>query len=95
MCGILREVNMDLIKDMGMHLKNLAPDTIIRSGDYPRDKGSLDVSVILSELSDVAKIRNYFTKTIGLISAIKKRQEGIESDYTAIDGTLKDIPSLL
>ncbi len=89
-----KEVNMDLIKELGTHLKNLAPESIIRSGDYPRDWGSLDVSVILSELSDLAKIRHYFTKTISLISSIKKRQEGIEID-TALDGTLKDIPSLL
>ena len=90
-----REMNIDLIKELGIHLKNVAPKAVIRSGDYPRDRNSLDVSVILSELGDVTKIRNYFTKTIGLISTIKKRQEGIESDYTALDGTLKDIPSLL
>ncbi|MFC2056914.1 tubulin/FtsZ family protein [Chloroflexota bacterium] len=89
-----KEMNVDLIKELGTHLKSLAPEAIIRSGDYPRDWGSLDVSVILSELSDVAKIRRYFTKTISLISTIKKRQEGIETD-TALDGTLKDIPSLL
>ncbi|MFC1918943.1 cell division protein FtsZ, partial [Chloroflexota bacterium] len=89
------EMNVDLIKELGVYLKTKAPEAIIRSGDYPRDRGSLDVSVILSELSDVAKVRNYFTKTISLISTIKKRQEGIESDYTALDGTLKDIPSLL
>jgi hypothetical protein len=88
-----REMNVDLIKELGICLKNMAPEAVIRSGDYPRDRVSLDISVILSELSDVAKIRNYFTKTIGLISTIKKRQEGI--DYTALDGTLKDIPSLL
>ena len=88
-----REMNVDLIKELGICLKNMAPEAVIRSGDYPRDRVSLGVSVILSELSDVAKIRNYFTKTIGLISTIKKRQEGI--DYTALDGTLKDIPSLL
>ncbi len=86
-----REMNVDLIKELGICLKNMAPEAVIRSGDYPRDRVSLDVSVILSELSDVAKIRNYFTKTIGLISTIKKRQEGI--DYTSLDGTLKDIPS--
>jgi hypothetical protein len=85
-------MNMDLIKELGTHLKIMAPEAIIRSGDYPRDKGSLDVSVILSELSDVVKIRNYFTRTISLISTIQKRQEG---DYTALDGSLKDIPSLL
>ncbi len=89
-----KDMNMDLIKELGMHLKTLAPDSIIRSGDYPRDRGSLDVSVVLSELSDVGKIRDYFTKTISLISTIQKRQEGIEFD-TTFDGTLKDIPSLL
>ena len=89
-----KEMNMDLIKELGMHLKDLAPDSIIRSGDYPRDRGSMDVSVILSELSDVAKIRNYFTRTISLISTIQKRRDGTPID-TALDGTLKDIPSLL
>ncbi|MFC1862212.1 hypothetical protein ACFLX6_02880 [Chloroflexota bacterium] len=90
-----KEMNMDIIKEIGIYLRSLAPKAIIRSGDYPREKGSIDVSLILSEMSDVAKIRHYFTKTIGLISTIKKRQEGIETERIGIDLTLKDIPSLL
>ncbi|MFC2006000.1 tubulin/FtsZ family protein [Chloroflexota bacterium] len=90
-----KEMNVDLIKELGVHLKTLAPEAIIRSGDYPRDRGSIDVSLILSELSDVAKVRSYFTKTLSLISSIKKRQEGIETERLGIDVTLKDIPSLL
>ena len=90
-----QEMNIDLIKELGTYLKKMAPEALIRSGDYPRNEGSLDVSVILCELSDVAKIRNYFTKTISLISTIKKRQEGIESTDTVLEGSLKDIPSLL
>ena len=90
-----REMSVDLIKELGIYLKNLAPEAIIRSGDYPRERGLLDVSVILSELSDVAKVRDYFTKTLGIISTMQKRQEGIESDRMGIDVSLKDIPSLL
>ena len=90
-----KEMNIDVIKEIGVYLRSLAPKAVIRSGDYPRERGSLDVSLILSEMSDVAKIRHYFTKTIGLISTIKKRQEGIESERMDIDITLKDIPSLL
>jgi len=89
------DINMDMVMELGTHLKSLSPSSVIRSGDYPRDKGtSLDVSVILSEFSDVAKIRNYFTKAISLISVIQKRQEGMRGERS-LDGSLKDIPSLL
>ena len=90
-----KEMNVDLIKELGTYLKNLAPEAIIRSGDYPRERGMLDITVILSELSDVEKVRYYFTGTISLIATLKKRQEGIESKYRGIEVTLKDIPSLL
>ena len=90
-----KEMNIDLIKELGTYLKGLAPEAIIRSGDYPRERGTLDVTVVLSELSDVEKIRNYFTKALDLISSLKKRQEGIDSKYKSIEVSLKDIPSLL
>ena len=90
-----KEMNVDLIKELGTYLKTLAPEAVIRSGDYPREKSLLDVTVVLSELSDVEKVRSYFTKTLSLIAALKKRQEGIESKYRGIEVTLKDIPSLL
>ena len=90
-----KEMNMDLIKELGTYIKSLAPEAVIRSGDYPRERGSLDVTVILSELSDVERVRDYFTKTISLISTLKKRLEGVESKYKGIEISLKDIPSLL
>ncbi|NQT04931.1 MAG: cell division protein FtsZ [Dehalococcoidia bacterium] len=90
-----KEMNVDLIKELGTYLKSLTPEAVIRSGDYPREKRVLDITVILSELSDVEKVRNYFTKTLSLITALKKRQEGIEDKYRGIEVTLKDIPSLI
>jgi cell division GTPase FtsZ len=89
-----RQINVDLLKELGTYIKNMAPEAIIRSGDYPRE-GVLDVTVVLSEMSDVEKIRNYFTKAINLISDLKKRQEGLVSTQRGIDLTIKDIPSLL
>jgi cell division GTPase FtsZ len=89
------EINVDLIKELGTYIKNMAPEAIIRSGDYPRQKGNLDVTVILSEMSDVEKVRSYFTKAINLIAELKKRQEGLVSTQRGIDITIKDIPSLL
>ncbi len=88
-------MNVDLIKELGDYLRAVAPQAIIRNGDYPREKGSLDVSVILSELSDVEKVRNYYTKSTSLIPEVKKRQEETEVRLKAIEDTSKDIPSLL
>jgi len=90
-----KDLNVDMVRELGIHLKTMAPAAIIRSGDYPRPSGSLEVSVILSELRDVPKVRSYFTKALALISNIKKRQEGLETERIQIDLTLRDIPSLL
>jgi cell division GTPase FtsZ len=82
------------VKELGVYLKHMAPESIIRSGDYPRGRGSLSVSVILSELSSIAKVKDYFTQTVSLISTIEKRQEETKRGAT-VDNTSKDIPSLL
>jgi cell division GTPase FtsZ len=90
-----KEINVDLIKELGTYIKNMAPEVILRSGDYPREKGNLDVTLVLSEMSDVEKVRTYFTKAINVIAELKKRQAGLISTQRGIDITVKDIPSLL
>jgi len=86
---------MDVIKELGDYLRDIAPKATIRDGDYPREKGMLNVTVILSELSDLKKVRDYYNKTSSFISAIKERQEGIEGKLRGMDKASKDIPSLL
>ncbi len=90
-----REMNVDLIKELGDYLRGIAPQAVIRNGDYPREKGSLDVTVLLSELSDVEKVRYYYTRSTSLIPEVKKRQEETDKRLKAIEDTSKDIPSLL
>jgi cell division GTPase FtsZ len=90
-----REMNMDLVKELGDYLKDFAPEAVIRNGDYPREKSSLDVTVILSGLSDVEKVRSYYNKSVSIIPEAKKRQEEIEVKLKEIDQAAKDIPSLL
>jgi len=90
-----KEMDISLVKDIGAHLKHIAPEATIRTGDYPREKGSLNITVILSELSGVNKIINYFTKTIDLITLIKRKREGIEIEHGDLADAFRDIPSLL
>jgi cell division GTPase FtsZ len=90
-----REMNVDLIKELGDYLRGMAPHAVIRNGDYPRERGILDVTVILSELSDVEKVRFYYTKSTSLIPEFKKREEETAIKLAEIDETSRDIPSLI
>jgi cell division GTPase FtsZ len=90
-----REMNMDLVKELGDYLRELTPNAVIRNGDYPRGSGSLDVTVILSEMNEVEKIRDYYEKTTAIIPKLKRRQEEIEDKLKDIETAGKDLPSLL
>lgn len=90
-----REMTMDLVKELGDYMRDLAPKAVIRNGDYPRERGVLDVTVILSELKDVEKVRNYYSESVGLISEIKVKQEEVKDKLRGMEEASKDIPSLL
>ena len=89
------EMTMDMIKQISSHLKRIAPEAIIRSGDYPRGKGSIDVTVILSELINSRKVMDYFSKALRYTYLAKRRRGGIEYEHRELEGDLTDIPSLL
>ena len=90
-----REMNMDLVKVLGEYLRSLAPQATIRNGDYPRDKGFLNITVVLSGLSDMEKVRSYYARSTAFIPEFKKRQEEVAERLRQIDEAGKDIPSLL
>ncbi|MFC1870021.1 tubulin/FtsZ family protein [Chloroflexota bacterium] len=89
------EMNMDLVKELGDYIRDIAPNAIIRNGDYPREKGVLEVTILLSELSDVEKVRHYYAKSTDLIPEYEKRQKSVETKLKGIDVAGKEIPSLL
>jgi cell division GTPase FtsZ len=89
------DMNMDLVKELGDWLKDLAPNAIIRNGDYPRERGVMDITLILSELSDVAKVRQYYNDSTNLVPVIKQRQKAVKAKLMGIEEAAKDIPSLL
>jgi len=90
-----KEMNMDLAKALGDYMRDIAPESIIRNGDYPRERGVLDVTVVLSEMSDVEKVRNYYIKSTNLIPEFKRRADETETKLKAVEDAAKDIPSLL
>jgi cell division GTPase FtsZ len=90
-----KEMNMDLVKDLGEYLRDMAPEAVIRNGDYPREKSLIDVTLVLSELGSVEKIRNYYETATQFIQASKGREKQVETKLREIEEVAKDIPSLL
>jgi len=93
--GPPEEMHLDLIKELSASLKNIAEGALIRSGDYPRGKGSLSVTLVLSDLSNSRKVVEYFSRTIDYIYLTKRRRGEVEYDLRGIGESFKDIPSLL
>lgn len=89
-----REMNMDLVKELGTYLKSLTPKAIIRNGDYPHKRGLLDVTVVLSELGDVEKVRDYYNRSLRFMDQSEQRQEETENKLKIVDDAGKDVPTL-
>lgn len=90
-----KEMNMDLVKDLGEYLRDMAPEAVIRNGDYPREKNMIDVTLVLSELGAVEKIKGYYETATQFIHASKGREKQAEGKLKEIEEASKDIPSLL
>ena len=91
----VEEMDLDMVNELSATLKNIASQAIIRSGDYPRGKGSLAVTLVLSDLVNSRKVVDYFSRTIDYIYLAKRRRGEIEYDLKGIVEGFKDIPSLL
>lgn len=94
-CAPSKEMNLTVMKELGEYIKSLAPEVILRNGDYPRGDGHLDVSVILSELKHVERIKQYYIEAARVVSTMKERKDEIYNTLREIDEFAKAVPSLI
>jgi len=90
-----KEMNMDLIKELADYLRSISPEAVIRNGDYPRERSVIDITLLLSELNVVDKVKDYYNKASGVIHELKGRREEFEDKLKEIEDASKDIPTLL
>ncbi len=90
-----KEMNMDLVKELGDYLRGIAPEATIRNGDYPRERTSVELTLILSGLSNVEKVREYYSRSTTLIPEFKRREEESAGRLRTLEEVGKDIPTLL
>jgi len=89
-----KEMNMDVFKEIGGYLRELAPHATIRSGDYPRQRGEVNVILILSNLSDVNRVTEYYYQLRESILVMKKWEEDAEAKFRALEEAWEEVPVL-
>ena len=86
------EANVDIVEEIGDYLKELMEQAIIRRGDYPQGRGILEVAIILSQLSDVERVRGYYYRFGALASTAKKSRQ---VSTRGLNGTDVLLPNVL
>jgi cell division GTPase FtsZ len=89
------EMRPELFQELGSFLKGVAPVAVIRSCDYPRGRGELGVTLLLSGLSSIERIKGYYDIIGSLVRRIKKRREEAEKKAKAMEAAARKLPSLL
>ena len=89
-----KEMNMNLVKELGDYMGEVASEAIIRNGDYPRGESSLKITVILSQLNSVEAVREYFDKMPNLLREKERRQQRNEARVKELIEASMVVPSL-
>jgi tubulin-like protein CetZ len=90
-----KEMSMDIAKGLGDYLRELAENAIIRSGDFPREKGTVDVTIIFSQLAFVQKIRDYYDRASAFAHTQKDRIRETSGRLRDMEEAAKELPSLI
>jgi cell division GTPase FtsZ len=89
-----KEMNIDLVKYIGERIRSIAPNATINYGDYPFNKGLIDVTLIFSGLKDVEKVTTYYTNSASIAQNIKMKQDETASIPGTTEEAAKGVPTI-
>jgi len=89
------DMRPELFQEIGGFLKKVTRGGLIRSCDYPRGRGEMKVTVVLSGLTSIERIKGYYELVGGLVRQVKNRQSEAEVKARAMEAAARKIPSLL
>jgi len=88
------EINSYLTSDLSEYLRDLAPNAIIRAGDYPYERSVMDVVIVLSALSEVNNVKNYYVKAATFFEKVQENEE-VQPQRSDTEKAADDLPTLL
>jgi cell division GTPase FtsZ len=89
-----KEMTMGLVKELGDYMSELTPNAVIRYGDYPRGGNELRITLVVSRLNRVLKIKNYYDSIPEILEVKKIREQQNESRLDELVTASSVVPSL-
>ena len=90
-----KEMNMETVKELANYLSEMAPKAIIRYGDYPRGGNSLTVTIILSQLNALEKVKEYYDRMPDYIQEKGRAQGENEAKLKELADASMVVPSFM
>jgi hypothetical protein len=85
---------MDMVKSVSDYIKELASTALIRGGDFPGEKHFIDVTLILSQLAFVPKIKEFYEQATQYAQEHKGQLEQTKKRIESLAELGKDLPKL-
>jgi hypothetical protein len=85
---------MNMVKSVSDYIKELAPSALIRGGDFPGEKHSIDVTLILSQLSFVPRLKEFYEQATQFAQEHKGQLEQTKKRIESLTEMCKDLPKL-
>jgi len=92
--GPAKEMNMDMVKGVSEYLKEISPSALIRGGDFPGEKHFIDITLIVSLLSSVPKIKDLYEKAVKYGQEHKGQIEESHKKIQSMADVGKELPTL-
>ena len=84
-----------MVQELGEYVKKLAPNAIIRSGDYPTERGLMDVTIVLSQIKELEEVKDFYSQSIEVAQEIRRKTAVAEDSVSETEEASKDIPTLI
>jgi cell division GTPase FtsZ len=89
------QMNMNLVKELGDYLSEIATEAVIRYGDYPIKERKLTITVIMSQFKRVGKIKKYYDEFPNAMEKMERIQTDIDLILDEMNEAAYKVPSLL
>jgi len=89
-----KELNMDMVKNVSTYIKELAPTALIRGGDFPGERRYVDITLIVSQLSFVPRIKEFYKQATKYAKEHKGQLEQTKKRIKSLAEAGKDLPIL-